>query len=525
MLEEQRALHEELERLQQAIADRYQEEPKTVRQRLRRDHEVAYFLNRVTESAKRLVGICKDKDNYNAEIQQVATGDPYASFYDQYKEIKDFHRRYPNKPVENLERDFAPKLPGEPNPILSEFESMFTGEEGYGRYFDLTMLHDLYLNLPSTQGARRPSYLQYLDIFDEFSGIKRSQKMTDSYFQYLGYLAGYLESFMRRTRPLENFDKIFAGFEKDFEEKWTAGTLPGWQRGASEEDEIQGRGDRIWCTACEKEFTNVNVYEHHLTQKKHLKAVAARQANGDATTNGEANGLGIDTKRLKEKAIAEREFRVKRLAAAMQTERGDTRHNVERRQGMTEREREQELAMLYAEDEVLEIEKKDEGNNSDDEGKIYNPLKLPIAWDGKPIPYWLYKLHGLGVEFPCEICGNYVYMGRRAFDKHFIEPRHIWGLKALGITSTNLFREITSQQEAKDLWDKFQTDKKKERQDADNVVQMEDAQGNVMPEKVYNDLRKQGLLCEQFPDPPPWMPLLTVYRIRPRSDSHLTDLG
>ena len=44
--------------------------------------------------------------------------------------------------------------------------------------------------------------------------------------------------------------------------------------------------------------------------------------------------------------------------------------------------------------------------------RIYNPLKLPLGWDGKPIPYWLYKLHGLGVEYRCEICSDHVYMGR-----------------------------------------------------------------------------------------------------------------
>lgn len=38
---------------------------------------------------------------------------------------------------------------------------------------------------------------------------------------------------------------------------------------------------------------------------------------------------------------------------------------------------------------------------------MYNPLKLPLGWDGKPIPYWLYKLHGLNQQFDCEICGNY----------------------------------------------------------------------------------------------------------------------
>lgn len=61
------------------------------------------------------------------------------------------------------------------------------------------------------------------------------------------------------------------------------------------------------------------------------------------------------------------------------------------------------------------------GDNSDeDEDKPkYNPKNLPMGWDGKPIPYWLYKLHGLGVEFKCEICGGASYWGRRAFEKHF----------------------------------------------------------------------------------------------------------
>ena len=53
----------------------------------------------------------------------------------------------------------------------------------------------------------------------------------------------------------------------------------------------------------------------------------------------------------------------------------------------------------------------------DEEG--HNPLKLPMGWDGKPIPYWLYKLHGLDLEFTCEICGNYSYWGRRAYERHF----------------------------------------------------------------------------------------------------------
>ena len=64
-----------------------------------------------------------------------------------------------------------------------------------------------------------------------------------------------------------------------------------------------------------------------------------------------------------------------------------------------------------------EIDYVEEEEESEEEGEapIYNPKNLPLGWDGKPIPYWLFKLHGLGIEYKCEICGNYSYWGRRAF--------------------------------------------------------------------------------------------------------------
>ena len=61
----------------------------------------------------------------------------------------------------------------------------------------------------------------------------------------------------------------------------------------------------------------------------------------------------------------------------------------------------------------------DEEDLDDTEKPIYNPKKVPLDWTGKPIPYWLYKLHGLNVEYKCEICGNFSYWGPRAFERHF----------------------------------------------------------------------------------------------------------
>jgi splicing factor 3A subunit 3 len=509
ILEEQRFLHEDLERLEQGIADRIGDEPKNIRDRLTRDHQISQFLDRISSQSSKLLDIYEDSDGARSkEIQQIGSGDPMEEFYKQLADVKAFHARYPNEPVENLERAYKPKKTVEVDPAGGLVDSMFTGEEAFGRFFDLNPCHESYLNLPN---AKRLSYLQYLDLFDNFAagsgGLKRGEKVTDQYFRYVGELAQYLESFMRRTRPLENVDKVLSDFDQEFDLAWNEDSIEGWKMesagtaaAAAASTHQTSTVEAVWCEDCEKEFKNENVYKGHLLGKKHIRAAAERKKRVDEAgetsdpSNGASRG-GSSPARLKERAVAEREHRIKKLAAAMSTERGDTRVNVERKQGMTERERQQELDNLFsAPSTVAQTAEAEEGEEGDDEDKIYNPLKLPLAWDGKPIPFWLYKLHGLGVEFPCEICGNFVYMGRRAFDKHFNEARHIYGLKCLGITNTSLFRDIITISDATRLWEKIQKDKKKDKVDDGSVVQMEDADGNVMPEKVYYDLQKQGLL-------------------------------
>lgn len=482
-----------------------------IKTRLIRDHEVANLLSRIEDQSKRGLKIYNDEqDARTQEIQQIGTGDPFEEFYKQLDNVKQFHKKYPQAPVENLERIYKNEFNDQR--FSGDIDAMFTGEEGYGRFFDLTLLHEEYLNLPGVKGVKRITYLQYLDIFDIFTPpkcpIKRQDKITDEFFAYVGSLAQYLESFMRRIKPLENLDRLFAQFDKDFETAWEEGTIPGWEKNTtqpapslSSAPQTQGTGEGIWCADCEKDFKNDNVYKAHLTGKKHIKAASAKKTSTTPSTNGNTTTHIPSAQTLKEKAVAAREHRIQHLAAAMQTERSDTRVNVERKAGMTDRERQQELAAMYEEDALLaEIANNgkipDDFEEDDEEGgeKLYNPLKLPLAWDGKPIPFWLYKLHGLGVEFGCEICGNYVYMGRRAFEKHFTEGRHVYGLKCLGITQTGMFREITKIDEAERLWEKIQRDKREKVEKGEGVVEMEDGEGNVMPLRVWQDLEKQGLL-------------------------------
>jgi splicing factor 3A subunit 3 len=476
---------------------------KQIRERLARDHQIAKFVDRFQQQSARLLGLKTDSAGIlRKELDSLTTHDPFDEFYKQLSSMKDFHRRYPGEPVENLERAYKRRQPGENvgSEFMSEIDALFTGEESNGRFFDLTQSHEEYLNLP---GVKRMTYIQYLSVFDKFSNFTKQHKLSEKYFKYLTGVADYFESFLRRTRPLEDPDKLVAKIESEFSKAWDAGEVPGWGKHSAdtagpmmpEEDGVIPKLE-LYCDVCEKSFNNKNVFDHHTTSKKHKKALAATV--GSPSTNGtspEDVKKKAELTRLKGRAIAEREWRVQKLALLMKEQREATATNVERKQSLTERERQMELDALYAEaSELPQVDGEGSEDDADDDSKIYNPLKLPLAWDGKPIPYWLYKLHGLGVEFPCEICGNFVYMGRRAFDKHFNEYRHIHGLRCLGITNTTLFREITKIDEAQKLWAKLEGDKKKQKVQADTVEEMEDAQGNVMPRKVFEDLQKQGLL-------------------------------
>ncbi|KRX07696.1 hypothetical protein PPERSA_11245 [Pseudocohnilembus persalinus] len=125
----------------------------------------------------------------------------------------------------------------------------------------------------------------------------------------------------------------------------------------------------------------------------------------------------------------------------------DTINNVRKRQTQT--------GTFFMEDQEQQFDQ-EVLQESDDDEPIYNPKNLPLGWDGKPIPYWLYKLHGLGIEYKCEICGNYSYWGRRAFERHFQEWRHTYGMKCLKIPNTIHFREITSIKHAQQLHQKME---------------------------------------------------------------------
>lgn len=420
-------------------------------------------------------------------------GSDLGPFYSQLKSIKDYHRRQPPNTMAIDSIEIASILERRVRVSQNNLSSIFTGEEKNGRFLDLYRNYDEAVNLI---GPGHFDYLKFLQIFDcptDYVPESKRESSQSSYSSYLDSLLDYLAGFIQRTRPISSLD--MKEDCKELEDRHRI-ELTELERSLSE-----SKGDQsLFCAPCDKLFTNPSVFEAHFKGKKHLKAMETHKTKDSNDDLSSACGRLLEQRRnelIKKQAIEVKEQMISIYGKLLKDVKEATKGNVERRQALTAEER---LAAEIESD--FEEAGEDQAQNGQEEqvasefedGRIYNPLKLPLDWDGKPIPFWLWKLHGLGVQYPCEICGNYVYMGRRAFDQHFYEWRHSHGMKCLGIPNTSHFFQITKIEEVKALWDKMRATAKNEALRPDWMEECEDASGNVYDRRTFEDLKRQGLI-------------------------------
>jgi splicing factor 3A subunit 3 len=287
----------------------------------------------------------------------------------------------------------------------------------------------------------------------------------------------------------------------------------------------------LYCVACAKLFAKDSVFAAHLTGKKHKKneeiraalqggaasgatpaAASGATTDASADTNASAEGQpnnGASASKLSAdlRSLALLEFEVSSFAGLLAPVLEQTRTFLLRKQTRTFdelaaelRATEEEVARAKAalsgkgiEGGAKDVQEEDE--DEDAHATIYNPLNLPLGIDGKPIPLWLYKLHGLNLKFTCEICGDYSYAGPRNFERHFSEWRHAHGMRALGIPNTRHFAHITRMADAQALFEKL----KREGAGAagfraDEEQEFEDREGNVFNKRTFMELQRQGLV-------------------------------
>ncbi|KAK2973584.1 hypothetical protein RJ640_023234 [Escallonia rubra] len=504
LLEQTRAAHEEVERLERLVVRDLQTDPASNRDRLHQSHRVRHLIDRISATTTKLVEIYEDRDSARKDEIAVLGGQAgpgttvFSVFYDRLKEIRDYHRRH-QAWVVNDEDEFEQLLQEEP-------QIEFSGEEGSGRYLDLHELYNHYINLKFEDPIE---YSAYLDGFPQVHKIPRKKKLARKYKEYLGKLLEYLVYFFERTEPLQDLDRMFSKVTAEFEEEWANGKVLGWEREGQENGHVPAQNIMIdlddYSTIedlmsvgpenlkealaalglktggtvqqrAERLFLTKHTPLEKLDRKHFAKNSRGSEQNGTVAAPEQAEGS---------KEIALMEAKIEKLCEMLQETILRTKENIEKKQALTFEE-------MEAEREEEEVQADTESD--DEEQQIYNPLKLPMGWDGKPIPYWLYKLHGLGQEFKCEICGTHSYWGRRAYERHFKEWRHQHGMRRLGIPNTKNFNEITSIEEAKQLWERIQERQGVNKWRPDLEEEYEDREGNIYNKKTFTDLQRQGLI-------------------------------
>lgn len=504
VLEATRAAHEDLERLERLAVRELQRDPANARDRLFQSHRVRDIIDVIVTTSDKLVEIYEDKDGARKqEISNDLTApgqdDLFHKFYDRLKDIRDSHRRNQSSRFVSETDDHEELLKKEPN-------IEFSGEEAFGRYLDL---HELYNEFINSKFGSLMEYSAYVGTFSQTEKITQSLKATRQYKEYLEHILEYLTYFLRRTEPLQDMQKIFTKLENEFEEQWANGEVPGWENKGIEKEFVlqESEVDLDYYSSVEELA--------ELGPEKLKEALAARGLKAGGTVQQRAERLfllkhtpleqldrkhfakgsrssvsnvpsnGNNSKDDLKKEIALIEVKMRRLCEILDEVIVRTKENAEKKLTLTYEE-------MEAEREEEEVQADSESDDEDQQ--IYNPLKLPMGWDGKPIPYWLYKLHGLGQEFKCEICGNHSYWGRRAYERHFKEWRHQHGMRCLGIPNTKNFNEITSIEEAKGLWERIQSKQGLNKWRPDLEEEYEDTDGNIYNKKTYTDLQRQGLI-------------------------------
>lgn len=271
----------------------------------------------------------------------------------------------------------------------------------------------------------------------------------------------YLIKFFRRSQPLFDIDSREASFATEFTTSWENGSFV--PIGYDEKDQANDENP-LWCKYSRKLFSSETAFNGYKKGKNFQKAQKWYETSYK-------NMCLLETK-------------INRLASFLAEQIEGTREHLISKFTKQPGELEAEL------DEDSDVESSSE---SEEEVRMTKE-NYPVGWDGNPIPYWLYKLHGLGIEYKCEICGNMSYWGPRAYEKHFQEWRHSHGMRCLRIENTKEFMHVTKIKDALELAKKLKVLKTKDVWQDDVMEECEDHEGNVMNKRTFMDLRAQGLV-------------------------------
>eukprot|EP00501_MAST-03F_sp_TOSAG23-6_P002043 GSMAST32.ASY1.ANO1.2132.1 assembled CDS len=485
------------------LSEELMEVPETQKDKVKQELRVAAYISFIQKQCSDLLSLFKDKDGFRrAEIKTMSKGDIIEQFYARYGVNSCYHKKHPSIAPEQSLQDRL-------NVLVNKSFMKFSGEEKYGKYLDLHQFYTRFLNIKeisstiskskTTKTTKTISYRQFLDLFYIFNHVNVCYRTGHTattrnlvYAQYIHDLRYYLEHFIQRAQPVLGNDAKDAikQWENEFSKKWEKQENNPNPNPSLNVEMLQKKDGFInvnkistydELSAMETKAIRAALSVYGLkkggTHKQKRKRRRKNNPNPNTqniknTKNGTKNGTKNtkNVKNVKNSAfeIAQNEYIIHLLATEMHQEKlRATRNQVEKKLTLTYNVDEEDAERL--------ANKLVQSDDEDDE-IIYNPLNLPLGWDGKPIPFWLY------------VC----YWGRRAFDRHFQEWKHSHDMRCLGIPNTKHFHDITVIEDAVALHQKLSASLAKDSYS--KTIEYVYSEGNVLDQKTYRDLERQGLL-------------------------------
>lgn len=123
------------------------------------------------EKSKTLSNLYLKSEERKNEMEVIAANQ-FNSFYARLRQIKEYHKRNPNQLYIPQEKEMLPDF--------DELDTVFTGDEHFGKRLDLHSLHNKYVNL---KGMVRVDYIQYISKLDAVDKLERKIK-DQAYIEY-----------------------------------------------------------------------------------------------------------------------------------------------------------------------------------------------------------------------------------------------------------------------------------------------------------------------------------------------------
>lgn len=483
------------------------EETKRYREKVLQEWRVKEYLDKMAEKHAQLKELLEDEDqNLKNELVQLnedaISVETFTKFYEEIKDMKERSERSDRMRGEEEHEAQWMKGPEGRNASLQACLAAFTTAESLGRYLDLSSIHMQFNSLPGISSEEKHqvdyvSFLLSLYLDHSLPVPAHPTRKSPEYLSLLREINAYLSSFISRSKPLFDLDSLLTQARTQFDSQWQSETYtPSSSKSTNNVNshsamEVDVVVDRDWllpwqlshlssgasevpsdlyCVSCNMTMAKDTVWRSHISSKKHLKA--------------------LEKYRDHVSQVSWEEEKLRQMLDTLNEVIEATKDAVEKKQAR----RPDEAAYVGQHGEEGDSDVDSEDSDDEDNWKKRRRMtkkNYPIGPDGNPIPFWLYRLQGLSHEFRCQICGNQPYFGRRAFERHFADSRHSYGLKCLGIENSRDFYEITDINKAIALHKHLTQSKNTGKWNPETMEEFEDEDGTVLDKATHDLLARQ----------------------------------